>query len=133
MVVASRGLRRQHGNIDTLLTSPLLRAQQTAKILADNYPGATLLECEALAPGCGRAKLIRALNQTGVTSLAVVGHEPGLSRLITALVCGDEGDGFVLKKGGAALLRFTDQIALGEGSLQWLLTPKQLRLLGRHG
>ncbi|MCW8917780.1 MAG: histidine phosphatase family protein [Gammaproteobacteria bacterium] len=132
MVVASRGLQRQHENIDTLLSSPLLRARQTAEILAGNYPHATLQTCAALTPDLGSSKLVRALNQTGGTSLAIVGHEPGLSRLITALICGEEGDGFVLKKGGAALLRFTDQIALGEGSLQWLLTPRQLRLLGRH-
>lgn len=136
MVMASRGVCRQHGNIDTLLSSPLLRARQTAEILTSDYPDATLLTCAALAPGFDSGKLVRVLNQTGGASLAIVGHEPGLSLLIGALIGnGEEGgnSGIVLKKGGAALLRFTGRIAPGEGSLQWLLTPRQLRQLGRHG
>jgi phosphohistidine phosphatase len=136
MVLASRGVCRQHGNIDTLLSSPLLRARQTAEILANDCPDATLLTCAALTPGLDSGKLVRVLNQTGGASLAIVGHEPGLSLLISTLIGNGEGggnSGIVLKKGGAALLRFTGRIAPGEGSLQWLLTPRQLRRLGRLG
>ena len=52
---------------------------------------------------------------------------------IAQLIGGNHNADIELKKGGMAQLYFTNQIAPGEGILQWLLRPKQLRLLGNQG
>ena len=133
MVLAARGIASQQKNCELILTSPLVRAQQTAAILHTAYPAALLEELEQLAPGYSSRTLIRALANFDAEHIAVVGHEPGLSMLISALVCNGCDGEFQLKKGGAALLRFGSEIREGGGTLLWLATPKQLRLLGQGG
>jgi phosphohistidine phosphatase SixA len=59
-----------------------------------------------------------------------VGHDPHLALLITWLLTGVENETIPLKKGGAALLEFEGKPAAGQATLQWLLTPSQLRALG---
>lgn len=132
MAQATRGLRQLCPAIDIILTSPLLRAQQTAAILGDYYPASRVTECQQLAPEYDTTTLIHMLNKEQGRRIALIGHEPGLSSLITALLCGSEGCAIELKKGGIAQLQFNDHVAPGEGVLQWLLTPKQLRLLGKN-
>jgi phosphohistidine phosphatase len=132
MALAARGLKQLHQEIDTILTSPLLRAQQTAQILSDHYPASRVTVCKPLSPDYNSATLIRALNEEPGKRIAIVGHEPGLSALITTLIYSKDSGAIQLKKGGVAQLQFNDNIASGKGTLQWLLTPKQLRLLGKN-
>lgn len=133
MTQAVRGLLHIQSDIDIILTSPLLRARQTAAILGDDFPAARVEKLDTLAPQYGSKELIRSLNEIGGKRLAIVGHEPGLSTLIASLLCGSDGGAIELKKGGMAQIHFTNQIASGEGILQWLLKSKQLRLLGNQG
>jgi len=130
---AAAGLRQAAGPLGQILSSPLRRAQQTAKILHREYPDTPLSLSDALSPGQSLNALVTTLAETGNQgTLAVVGHEPDLSQLIAALLCGETGSAIELKKGGAALLAFTGRIGPGQGELQWLLTPGQLRALGRR-
>ncbi len=131
MGLAVKGLAKIQANCQLILSSPLLRAQQTADILHHQYPSATLSQLETLAPPYRSAELIDSLSKTRAERIAIVGHEPFLSTLIATLTCRHSSGNFELKKGGMALLRFDHKIAPGEGSLRWLMTPKQLRLLGR--
>ena len=131
MELAARGIASQQQQCGLILNSPLLRAQQTAAILHTVFPAARLAEMEQLAPGYTSRALIEALAEFREERIAIVGHEPGLSMLISSLVCdGCDGE-FQLKKGGTALLRFDGEISEGGGTLLWLATPKQLRLLGQ--
>jgi phosphohistidine phosphatase len=132
MAQAALGLQQLCPAITTILTSPLLRAQQTAEILGDYYPATRVSECQQLSPEYDTTALIHSLRTVQGKRLALVGHEPGLSTLITTLICGGDSGAIKLKKGGVALLQFTDHIAPGEGVLQWLLTPKQLHLMGKN-
>lgn len=133
MVRAARGLHRLLPGIDRIFTSPLIRAAQTAAILSKRYPTSQTESLPLLAPGSECRELIYFLQRLSERRVALVGHEPGLSHLITRLLCADEGSGLTLKKGGMALLRFPDLVEQGEGVLDWLLTPKQLRLIGDTG
>jgi phosphohistidine phosphatase len=131
MEAAARGLVRLQSRCSHILSSPLLRAQQTATILQRHYPDAAMSQLEELAPSYSSEECIEAVNHCRERQIAIVGHEPGLSRLIAALI-GCSMDGTIeLKKGGVALLQFDHQIAPGRGILRWLVTPKQLRLLGK--
>lgn len=130
MVQATQGLMRLQPQLDTILTSPLLRALQTAEILAAHYPKSRMRVCAQLAPEHRTVSLLHTLSEEAGERCAIVGHEPGLSALLATLLCGRDSATIALKKGGMAQLEFSDTIASGEGALQWLLTPKQLRLLG---
>ena len=59
--------------------------------------------------------------------MALIGHEPHLSRLEAWLLVGRERPISVFKKGGAALLDLPDRVAAGRASLLWHLTASQLR------
>jgi phosphohistidine phosphatase len=125
------GLRVLLPQIDTLATSPLLRAQQTAEIVAHAYAIDKTAVTDALVPEEPYAKLERWLAKHAEERVvAVVGHEPHLSGLATWLVTGANESGIALKKGGACLIDFARRAKSGEGTLEWLLTP---RILGRIG
>ena len=129
MKAIARALHRVVATIDTLATSPLVRARQTADVIAKEY-GASIVETAALEPG-SRFEAFEAWARRGATGTvtAVVGHEPHLSGLVAWLV-GDAGDARVdLKKAGACLLEFDGLPTRGSGTLRWLLSPGVIRRL----
>lgn len=120
-------------DLERILASPLTRSRQTAALLAEEAARqrpAPAVEIDAsLAPGvlAGQpaSRLRRALASPGGT-LALVGHEPDLSRLEARLLTGRDRPLATFRKGGAALLEGDPQ---GEGGaiLLWHLTAGQLR------
>jgi phosphohistidine phosphatase SixA len=75
----------------------------------------------------------RGLKELGDAGAAVfVGHEPHLSGWIADLAAGPQGMRCVMKKAGAACVEIGEvPPPAGSGTLRWLLTPKQLALIGR--
>lgn len=114
-------------------TSPLQRARKTADLLRQACPGEpTTVELDALAPvGEPQAVIEFLRRQRRTPAVAVVGHEPGLSKLAALLVTGTDRPFGVLKKGGAALIDFAGPVGAGRGKLLWQATPAQLRALAR--
>jgi phosphohistidine phosphatase len=111
-----------------ILSSPLLRARQTAEILAAQYEAVEINIIEELAPGHSLHQLIAVLQKQQVTApLVIVGHEPSLSSFAGLLLCGKPFSPLQLKKGGAALIEFNQRIDSGCGNLLWLMTPRLLR------
>jgi phosphohistidine phosphatase len=111
---------------DLLLSSPYVRALQTAQIVADRLDLSVQTE-RALGSGCTLAHLSEALHEREARgSVLVVGHEPDFSDMIGELI----GGGYVeMKKGSLACLDVQAPVH-GGGVLAWLLTGKQLALLG---
>jgi phosphohistidine phosphatase len=116
---------------DLLLTSPLLRARQTAEILsaAIDLPP---VECPALAPDCEPPQFLRFVAAKRAHTVIAVGHEPDLSDLAGYVLTGRAQALFSLKKGGACLLDVASEARGGTGTLVWLLAPAQLRSLGQE-
>jgi phosphohistidine phosphatase len=134
MRAAAAGLRALGMELDALLTSPFPRAAETAALVSEALGGgAAPHELAALEPGVAPADTLRALTAfTRSERVAIVGHEPGLSALIAMLLTGSpEGMQVVMKKGGVAALEVRDPGRRAGATLRWLLTPKQLRRLGR--
>ncbi|MBU0500281.1 MAG: phosphohistidine phosphatase SixA [Gammaproteobacteria bacterium] len=124
------GLSKLIPEIDLIAHSPLLRAQQTADILCTRFPKAKRVEVEELEPGAGAKALGHWLHFVSQDALvALVGHEPDLSRLVGWLASGEERSLVRMKKGSVAYLECTGKPAAAGVELQWLLTPSQLRLL----
>ena len=111
-----------------VLVSPLVRAQQTAAILTEvaGWPRAS--ECAELAPGVAPEALLATLRRMAEPRVAVVGHEPGLGRLVAASLPGTAaGQAFRFRKMGAALLSFPGGARAGGARLEWLVPAKVLR------
>lgn len=122
------GLKRILDKPGLVLSSPLLRARQTAEILAAQYNSLAIDVCEELAPGQSLPQLVKVLAKQQVSGpLVAVGHEPALSTLTGLLLCGREQPFVLLKKAGALLIEFEQRIGSHSGTLQWSLHPKHLR------
>jgi phosphohistidine phosphatase len=116
-------------SLDLIISSPYVRARQTADIVAKAYGARGSLELsEELTPGGSPRQLIESLahRKPEPREVLLVGHEPYLSELISLLISGDTSLSITMKKGG--LCRLTaDPLEFGRcASLDWLLTPKQL-------
>jgi phosphohistidine phosphatase len=123
----AKGLRRQSGKPDVLAASPLTRAQQTAKIIADVYGIASVETIDALRPEARYPALVHWLAEHDESeSVAIVGHEPHLSGFVSFLIAGNTNGCVQLKKGGACLIGFDRAPQKAIGTLEWLLTPAQL-------
>ena len=129
---AARGLQTLVSQLDLLATSPLTRARETAAILAAVYKPITPVVVSVLAPGQPEADVERWLEGARRhDTVAIVGHEPGLSRTVSWLLAGGERSFVDLKKGAACFLAIPDAVGAGCATLLWALTPGQLRDLER--
>jgi phosphohistidine phosphatase len=128
---AARGLARVVGSIDVLASSPLVRAVETAEIVAGAYGGLKISKVDELKPGKPVKAVLQWLQGQGADkTIALVGHEPQLGMLITYLLAGERKRPFVeVRKGSACLLSFEDEVKAGAATLQWMLKPSQLREL----
>ena len=126
-----KGLQICLPQITRIAESPLVRAQQTAGLLAAFYPDAVRESLPALAPGGSELTVLAYLQKQAHTeeTIALVGHEPDLGKLATWLLDGEAGEWMPLKKGSACLLEFSDDVEAGYAELCWMLMPKQLRQL----
>ena len=123
MRAAAHGLRAMAVQLDVLLSSPFVRAHQTAEIVGRELR-IELQLADALAPGCDSERLFGLLAEhRGAERVMVVGHEPDFSNLIGALTGGSRVQ---LKKGGLARVDL-DALELGAATLVWLFPPKALR------
>lgn len=109
---------------DVIVTSPLVRARQTAAIVAKALGlQDRVVEDERLTPGFDLRALSRiAADHPEAAQLLVVGHEPDFSATVAALI---GGGSVVMKKGGLARVDVTEG-QLKRGELVWLLTPPLL-------
>jgi phosphohistidine phosphatase len=118
-------------SFDVMLTSPLVRARQTAEIIAAGLdPHPPIVVTEALSPGGAYAAVVDELaKQARRPRIALVGHEPGIGALAARLIGSRHPLEF--KKGAVARIDLAALPPTGAGSLHWFLTPRLLRKLGK--
>ena len=130
---AGRGLARVAGELDAILTSPLVRARETAEILVQCFD-CQLETLDVLGHGDAHA-IVAAVARRREQRLVLVGHEPTLSQTAEFLCTGALHRFLVLKKAGCISLEARFDIATGgTGSaralLKWVAAPKMLRAMG---
>lgn len=116
--------------IDCVLTSPLVRARDTATLLAAGLkPKPSIVELEALAPGGRPQAIIEAIKTHAKRHrrLAIVGHEPDLGEFAARLLAARGNVAF--KKGAICAIDVDGATPGGPGTLRWMLPPRALRAL----
>jgi len=133
MVAAIGGIRQLDLKIDALLSSPLVRAVQTAELLREHLPYAGALEiAEELKPETPLASLLRRIGEQNAERIVLVGHEPSLSSWIRDLLGCVPQASLQLKKGGLCRLDLERASESTSSRLIYLLQPRHLRAMGRQ-
>ncbi len=128
---ATGGLVKIKFDVDWIVTSPLVRAVETAEIVAETLGSKAPIDfCDALRPGGSAEALIAFLaKRASHRRVLVVGHEPDLSHMAARLVGGGRNANLTFRKAGCCLIAFDEFPPKSPGQLVWWLTPKILRKL----
>lgn len=127
LIRVSRGLEILIDSPELIVSSPLIRAEQSADIVARYFPDAKRLCCEALAPCQTPETLLHWLRWQTQRHVILIGHEPDLSQWAGWMLSGQAKSLFKLTKAGACQLEFSHHAHQGNAQLHWLMTSKQLR------
>lgn len=127
---AARGLVKCLPETAALLTSPYVRARETAALLAAAWRGTEPVECAELAADRPVSDAFELLRTRKDKAVVLVGHEPWLSAFLSAALAGNDARTRIeFKKGGAACIEFAARIEPGRAALRWMLPPRMLRSL----
>ena len=125
----TRGLRRLKLSRIAIRSSPLVRARETAEIVAPLLDS-TFEIVESLRSGATFDAFQSVISHNRASeALMFIGHEPDFSDAVGTLL-GTSGEALVLKKAGALRIDIHGRPEQGKGRLRWLLTPAQLVLIG---
>lgn len=125
----AKAMKKLKIEFDLILSSPYVRARQTAEIIAEKLGLEKNLKFkDSLRVESDPEELIQEIKQMKdkPVSLLLVGHEPYLSSVIAILTAGNANACITLKKGGFCKMEVSE-IRYGRcASLEWLMTPKQM-------
>jgi phosphohistidine phosphatase len=126
---AAKGLVRLGVKLDVVLTSPLVRARQTADIVAGSFDvRPPIVNAESLAPEGTYAGVLADLQRQGRrTRIALVGHEPNIGELAARLAGSRRA--FEFKKGAVCRIDVESMPPGGPGTLRWFATPAMLKAI----
>jgi phosphohistidine phosphatase len=126
---AAKGLATLVPQVDVLLSSPYVRAWDTAIMLRDEAGWPQPVSCDELASDKPPAVISALEPYADRESVALVGHEPYLGHLIAALLGSMADAAFTMRKGGAMCFDI-EQLSLTEpAKMVWSLPPRVLRSL----
>jgi len=129
---AAREIARLEPKLDAILTSPLLRARQTAEPVARalSLEGA-VFETDALSPDADPKDILREIEKRRLGRVLAVGHMPHLGKLLGYLLTGRSNTLVEIKKGALARVEFEGETPKPPGTLTLLLTSKALADRGK--
>jgi phosphohistidine phosphatase len=124
-------LEKELEKLEVIVTSPYLRAKQTAQIVADIIDDAKIVECAELVPHAPPQSLLKWLKTQCAQNkkVAVVGHEPHITAFTSYILTGSAKDNFIeMKKSSIALVEIGnfEDLAASKAKLLWLASPKIL-------
>ncbi|MGZ5491070.1 MAG: phosphohistidine phosphatase SixA, partial [Nitrososphaeraceae archaeon] len=138
VVEIAKSLKKLGVNFNVIISSPLTRAFQTAKIIAEEYNLTEQIEqSEELKPNGSKDSLSNKLSKLSIDSvILIVGHEPYLSSMINDIISNNADtdrnyntnhNNIILKKAGLSRIKITSTVPKLKGELRWLLTPRILK------
>ena len=125
---AALGIKELCGRVPRVISSPLIRAKETAAILAEVLGSAQTVEaCLELAPAGDLTRLIGRLESMGPDPVMLVGHMPDLGQLASMLLSGTPHLNIQFKKAACCCISFPGPVRPGQGGLAWHMPPQALR------
>jgi len=123
----ARAIAQQAPDFDGILTSPLVRARQTAEPVAKAiHSRKNPIETEALSPWADPKEILEEIERRKLSRSLLVGHMPHLGKLLGYLLTGRPGTAVEIKKSALARVEFENGSATPPGTLTLLLTRKAL-------
>ena len=121
--LAELGAKPKH-----IISSPLVRARQTAEIVAKALSFSGQVEIlDELENGTTTVSLVKALKpRDSADEILLVGHIPSLSEHLAALIGAKNAEGLPLGKASVACVEL-ERLRIGTGQLRWLMRQGQLR------
>ena len=131
---AAAGLKRLDVQPTLVLSSPLIRALETAKIVHRSLRVRSAIRIvDELLPDAPSNRLLSVLRDLPPESCVLcVGHEPHLGMAVSVLLSGRSSASFPFKKAGACLIELSILAKPGQGVLRWWFPPSQLRTIGKQ-
>ena len=127
----SGGLRQIVPKFDRMASSPLIRARQTAEIIAERFNYVKIETLDSLAPEGEISKTINWLFAQPLNSaICLAGHEPSISALAATLLSGAPRPFIIFNKGSACAIEFADLPKAGKGQLSWFMPPGISKKIG---
>lgn len=126
---AAQGLKLLQVSFDLIISSPLIRAKETAEIVAEVLKFKPAIEIwDELEPeGTAESVCLRLRAHLEKGSLLLVGHQPSIGTLASYLLTGDSSRSLPFKKGSIFSLEMTELPPVGIGNLNWMLSSRMLR------
>lgn len=113
-----------------IFVSPITRAKQTARLVAEQLPPAPIEETEFLTPGTDPKNLFNLLRSfTSESRILCVTHEPFASTCISTLISGTESSHIIMKPASLACVETDGPPVRGNGKLLWLLDAQIIKSL----
>jgi len=128
---AAVGLQKIGVKPDLILSSPLRRAEETARLVGEVVAPNTPIELYPPLAGGSPEEVIRGLRaHRRASELLLVGHQPDLGHLASYLLTGSVNlVPLPLKKAGVAAISVASVPPRSAGELEWFVTPGQLRAI----
>ena len=128
LALAELGVKPSH-----ILSSPLVRARQTAEIAARAMKSRAKVELlDELTNGTSTPELLKALpSHSSQDEILLVGHMPSLSEHLAVLIGSKSPQGLALGKGSVACVD-ANELRAGRGQLRWLMRQKQLHQIAER-
>jgi len=129
---AADGLKQKLEKLELVFHSPLVRARQTAEIVASKYKGVRIDVLSELRPESDPAHTLAVLGPllSECESAAIFGHQPHVSAFISYALTARAASFVTMKKGAMCLLEFPARIREGQAILRWHVNNSFLRDLG---
>lgn len=109
---------------ETILSSPLVRANQTAEIVAEVLGVGGKLEVDdTFTCGMDPSRAVAALNRRRAGDVMVVGHAPDMGEFAAYLISAAGDVSIFLRTSGVCCIQFEGKISKGTGVLSWLIPP----------
>jgi phosphohistidine phosphatase len=123
-------IRDQIEVVDLIVTSPYIRAKQTADLVSQIFFDTKTMSAAELVPHSPPVAFVKWLKAHAgtINSVMAIGHEPHLSSLIGYLLMGEPRSAFEMKKSAVCCLEVTDFDRLGPAcaTMEWLIPPRFL-------
>lgn len=128
---AARGLKAIGCAPQRIVSSPLIRARETADIIADVLGGVeNVEEDEILSTSSYGSNVVAWLSSQPVQDTMLVGHQPTCGEIASLLLSATDDVDVAFKKVAVCCISFESTALPGEGWLEWMLPPRMLRELG---